>query len=142
MTVNIGPVTIYADGTATWTGDTPAYIGSQPVWTPPRAPDAPVQGSETPNLIKVRFNDGYTQRRPNGLNHLGKELSISFSNLYSSEKDDILQFLRARGGYQPFWWQQPNELMRRWVCDRWGDIQQGWDRWQITCTLTRDWTPV
>lgn len=142
ITTNGGTVTIAADGTATWSGATPAYIGDQPVWTPPRNPDAPAQGDEKPNLNIASFGDGYKRRAPKGLNHIDFQVAISFSNLYSSEKDAIVQFMRARGGVQPFWWQQPNELMRRWVCSRWAVEQQGFDRFRVTCQLERDWTPV
>ncbi|RVT96251.1 hypothetical protein EOD42_14155 [Rhodovarius crocodyli] len=141
MTVNIGPVTIYPDGTATWSGATPSYIGTQPVWQPPRSPDAPVEGDEAPELVKHRFNDGYVMRSPKGLNHVTMNVNLSFSNIYAAEKDAILGFLRGRGGYQPFWWQQPNELMRRWICERWAGRQLGPDRWQVTAALTRDWSP-
>jgi phage-related protein len=142
MTVITGTVTIAADGTATWSGGTPTSIGGQPVWAPPRDPDAPVQGSEQPNLIKASFNDGYVQVAPRGINHIGLTLSMSFSNLTGSQKDEILQFLRARGGHQPFWWRQPGELMRRFRCEQWAGIQQGYDRWQVTCQLIRAWNPT
>lgn len=142
ITTNSGTVTIAADGTATWSGDQPSAIGGQPVWTPPRHPDAPAQGDSKPNLRVAKFGDGYTARRPAGLNHIEATRSISFSNIYTTEKDAIVQFLRARGGWQPFWWQQPGEPMRRWVCGRWAEEQQGWDRWRVTCQLELDFTPV
>lgn len=142
MTVTIDNVTIHGDGTATWSGSLPSIIGTQPVWVPPLAPDAPVSGSERPDLIRHQFADGYTRRAPKGLNHMALQLSITFSNIYAAEKDEILQFLRARGGYQPFWWQQPNEALRRWVAPEWSLEQQGFDRWRVSVRLERDWAPA
>lgn len=142
ITTNSGAVTISADGTATWSGGTPTAIGGQPVWAPPRAPDAPAQGDNKASLHIARFGDGYARRAPKGLNHIDKQKNISFSNLYTSEAAAILQFLEARGGFQPFWWQMPNDAMRRWVCTRWADEVQGADRWRVTCQLERDYSPV
>lgn len=142
ITTNSGAVTIAADGTATWSGATPSFIGGQPVWTPPRPPDAPVQGNSKPNINTARFGDGYKRRSPQGLNHIDRTKAISFSNIHAAEKDALLQFLDARKGTEPFWWQQPNELMRRWVATNWADEQQGFDRWRVTVQLERDWTPV
>lgn len=141
MSLTIGNVTIAPDGTATWTGNPPTFIGSQPVWYPPRAPDAPVQGQNQPSLNKFAFNDGYTQVRPKGMNHIARSRSISFSNVTAVTKDEIMAFLNARGGFEPFWWQQPEDLMRRWRCEQWGDLQQGFNRWQVSASLVLDWTP-
>lgn len=142
ITVNSGTVTISGDGTATWSGATPSAIGGQPVWTPPRSPDAPAEGSETPQVNVARFGDGYRQRAAKGLNHIDMTLTVTFSNLYAVDKDAILQFVRARRGVEPFWWQQPDELMRRWVATRWQLTQQGWDRWAVSVQMERDWSPV
>jgi phage-related protein len=141
VSTNGGLVTISGDGVATWTGNTPITIGGQPVWTPPVAPDPPVMMDETPAANRFSFGDGYSQDAPRGLNSIPSKVTISFSNLYTSDKDAILQFLRARKGVEPFWWQQPNEQMRRWVSPSWNVEQQGWDRWRVTARIERSVKP-
>ena len=141
-TTNGGTVTIAPDGSATWSGAAPSFIGGQPVWAPPRNPDAPVQGSERAQLNVAAFGDGYKQRRPKGLNHIEMAAAIAFSNINPAEKELIVGFLRARGGFEPFWWQQPGDACRRWVAPTWGAEQVGFNRWRVTVQMERDHTPV
>lgn len=140
MAVTVGNITIAGDGTATWTGAAPSFIGTQPVFYPPVAPDAPVTSEERPDVIKHQFGDGYIRRAPRGLNHVQMQLSLTWSNLYAADKDLLVQFFRARKGVEPFWYTQPNEACRRFVCEAWGTEQQGWDRWRVSARFVRDWS--
>jgi phage-related protein len=53
---------------------------------------------EQPIVKRVRFGDGYEQRLSYGLNTQPKKWSLQFSNRTDTERDNILTFLRARGG--------------------------------------------
>jgi phage-related protein len=66
--------------------------------------------SEGRNRV-VEFGDGYTQRTPLGLNALVRNLEISFDNLTTTERNEIMAFLafiQAGGDAIALY---PNELL-------------------------------
>lgn len=140
-TVNSGAVTIAADGTATFTGNAPALIGDQPVWYPPVAPEAPLDAAERPNIRRVTFGDGYEQRSPKGMNHVVRTASLTFGNLRPGTRDQVLAFLRERGGYKPFWYQIPGDGLRRWIAPEWGTVIKTFEFHNVTVRLERAWDP-
>jgi phage-related protein len=65
-------------------------------------PDYTAQARVEPRVSKVEFGDGYAQRMGRGLNTMLETLSLTFSCRTDGETEDILAFLKDRGGIGPF----------------------------------------
>jgi len=76
------------------------------------------QNSE-PQIQKVQFGDGYEQRLRFGLNTNPKQWDLIFQHRTDTERDDILAFLDARGGWEAFDWTPPHGDAGRFVCEQW-----------------------
>jgi phage-related protein len=83
---------------------------------------------EQPIVKSVRFGDGYEQRLAYGLNTQPKKWSLQFANRNDTERDNILTFLRARGGTESFDWTDPNGYAAKWLC-------RGWNTSQVSCNF-------
>lgn len=67
-------------------------------------------------VLENRFGDGYTQRAADGLNSNRDTWSATWTNLKDSEAKLIFDFLRAREGYQPFYYQAPGDgVFKQWT---------------------------
>jgi phage-related protein len=65
----------------------------------------------------ARFGDGYEQRVADGINTVSKTVSLTCSVLTTAEKNTLLDFLTARGGWDSFYYTLPSEASPRlWVC--------------------------
>lgn len=80
---------------------------SIPEFYPPMTPSIGVTRKPELNLLKANFGDGYTQTAANGLNHIREVLNLRWDVLTKGEADEIEDFLRERGGYQPFYYSLP-----------------------------------
>lgn len=67
--------------------------------------------TEQPRVTATRFGDGYEQRSADGLNNLAQVWDLNFEQVDPAVADDILAFLRARGGVEAFDWTP------RWATD-------------------------
>lgn len=70
------------------------------------------QLSERPKLRKTQFGDGYSQRQADGINALAQAWQIRHAEIDDAAADEIIAFLRARGGveafeYTPLWHSAP-----------------------------------
>lgn len=74
-----------------------------------------------PRLLKAEFGEGYTQTAQDGINHLDRDLSLRWEALTPAQADEINDFLSARGGSEPFWYQPRNGVLMRWTCEEWDD---------------------
>jgi phage-related protein len=75
----------------------------------PGPADDNYQWQEAPRIRTAKFGDGYEQRTADGLNTRPRTLTLDWPNLGLSDKDTLLNFLRARNGIQAFWWLPPGE---------------------------------
>lgn len=75
--------------------------------------------SSQPRIRKTQFGDGYEQRIQFGLNANPKEWSLTFANRTDTERDQILSFFDARGGYESFDWTPPRGTAGKYVCEQW-----------------------
>jgi phage-related protein len=98
---------------------------------PPIPPSPGTSDKTTAKLREVEYGDGYTQSSPDGLNHLRKELSLTWEKLLPEQAKYITDFLAARGGYEPFQYAPSNSpVTYNWTCKEWTDdrIEQGFRR--------------
>lgn len=82
-------------------------------------PDFNASESQRPNVRTVRFGDGYEQRLAFGLNTQPSEWQLTFANRTDTERDDITNFLEARGAVESFDWTPPYGSAAKWVCSEW-----------------------
>lgn len=88
-------------------------------WTPSKGFNKKTE----PDLIIVKFGDGYSQRTPAGINALPSEWSLSFNNRSLVDADNIITFLEAREGSEPFTWTPTGEASSVSVyCDEWSTM--------------------
>lgn len=62
----------------------------------------------TPNIKKVQYGDGYTQRSRDGINNILLPFTITFDRRDDDETRAILHFLYSRGGAESFVWIPPS----------------------------------
>jgi len=96
---------------------------------------------EQPQIRTVQFGDGYEQRLAYGLNTQPKAWSLQFNNRDDAERDNILAFLRARGGVESFDWTDPNSYAGKWVCSEWRTSQVSCNFNNITVTFRQVFEP-
>ncbi|MGF6958007.1 phage tail protein [Paraburkholderia youngii] len=73
-----------------------------------------------PRVLSAAFGDGYTQRRPNGINTQDKVWSIEMRNQSAQVAADVLAFLEARNGVDVFIWTPPRTTTPQDViCPKW-----------------------
>lgn len=97
--------------------------------------------SEKPNIRTVKFGDGYEQRLAYNLNYQPKEWSLQFAMRTNTERDNILSFLRARGGVESFDWTDPNGYAGKWVCEAWTVSQESYNFNNIDATFRQVFEP-
>jgi phage-related protein len=90
-----------------------------------------------PNILKAPFGDGYEQRAAAGLNNVRDVYDCRIS-LETSETNTLIEFFRARGGYQAIEWTPPGETTeRKFVCEKWKKIYSG-PTWQTIAFTMRE----
>lgn len=83
-------------------------------------PSPGTQRTFKPRLFEAEFGDGYSLSAPNGMNHIPLQISLRWDALTLSQANFILAFLKARGGFVPFYWtMQGEQEPRKWVCKEW-----------------------
>jgi phage-related protein len=84
------------------------------------APDYASPASVKPEIATANFGDGYSQRVPQGINWIGEEWDLTFSARTPSERDALLAFFVAQGGYLAFNWTSPSGTTGKFVATNWG----------------------
>lgn len=84
-------------------------------WTP----SFPATEVSKPRVRRFQAGDGYEQRIRFGLNTDPKEWDLTFDQRRDTERDQIANFLNARGAYESFTWTTPRGVTGQFVCDEW-----------------------
>lgn len=80
-------------------------------------PDFGMEPTPVANVDEVQFGDGYTQRKPAGINYKRTDWSVNWTVLEQDEYDTLYAFLYARLRLTPFWWTPPWESQpKRYIC--------------------------
>ena len=73
-----------------------------------------------PNIRIAQFGSGYSQRSTFGINQNLKTYSLQFTNITTTESEEIKTFLDNRAGVESFSYQIPNEsVTRKFICRDW-----------------------
>lgn len=112
-------------------------------FTPPRAPDVGTQDAPKLSLLKADFGDGYSQITASGLNHIRRNLSLSWEYLTPTAAKTITDFLTAQGGYKPFYYTPSNETTAvKWTCEEWRDERLKGGMRKVTATFVQSFNLV
>lgn len=99
-----------------------------PDWEPENTPQA--------NVDVTKLGDGYELRRPNGINYIRDQISLSWSTLFKHEYDELRPFLRDRLKLTPFLWTAPGRSKpQKWVCEELSDMQRNGILYGISATF-------
>lgn len=77
------------------------------------SPDTGVKRAQKPNLKIAQFGDGYSQRAKFGLNQVAMELTLTYTNIVTAEKDILETFVDAHDSGQAFFYTLPDESEAR-----------------------------
>jgi phage-related protein len=89
-------------------------------FSPPFQPDWGVEHQQKPVTLKAQFGDGYSQRVADGQNNRAYSLTLTWTNLTTTERDSIINFFKARQGYQPFFYTYQDESSSNvYICSDW-----------------------
>lgn len=81
-------------------------------------PDADEDFSCKPLVEVTKFGDGYESRAAKGINSQPVSWNLSFTRS-ETEANLILAFIKARGGYDSFYWEDPFHVISVFVCREW-----------------------
>lgn len=81
-------------------------------------PDAGSTKDVEPLVTVTRYGDGYENRVRNGINHMPQKWSVRFTRA-TDVGNAIDAFLTARGGFESFFWTNPNRETGIYVCRKW-----------------------
>lgn len=88
-----------------------------------------------PLVRRVKLGDGYEHRIRFGLNTDLKEWQLNFDYRTDTERNQILDFLEARGGWDSFTWTDPHGTTGQYVCEEWTSELLACNKNTITATF-------
>jgi phage-related protein len=98
-------------------------------------------GTKSTPIVKIKkaeFGDGYTQRMPDGLNHIRQSTTLTWDSLLEADADTIVAFFEAHGGTTPFYYALRDGVTRKWTCETWSRTWQTPN--QVTATFVEDFS--
>lgn len=99
------------------------------VFNPPVPPLADSVNSPTVRLLEAQFGDGYSQRAPDGINHIQDVVTLNWNVLTDADARTINSFFQSHGGYKAFRWTAPGQITeKKWVCKKWTLKRQSKDQ--------------
>jgi len=105
--------------------------------------DVDPQGDENPRVNVVPLGDGYETRQVFGINNNLEKWSLKFTLIDKTEYDEIIAFLRARGGLESFDWTPPDSVTAiKVVCRSWSKSRQKANRYTISTVFEQVAEPV
>jgi len=72
-----------------------------------------------PRVASFQAGDGYQHRIGFGLHRDAKQWQLVFENRSDSDRNDIIDFLEARGGVESFDWTPPFGDAGKYICSDW-----------------------
>ena len=70
-------------------------------------PDRNLRHTTKSRILKANYGDGYEQRTADGINNIGEEWDLQWTNRTLLESNKILRFLELRQGSEAFDWYPP-----------------------------------
>lgn len=89
-------------------------------FNPVIAPSPGTSDKTSVKKLQAEFGDGYSQAVPDGLNSIRREITVDWDMLTPTDAATIIDFFRARGGVEPFYWTPSDETTAlKWICESW-----------------------
>lgn len=108
-------------------------------FSPPCNPDVGSGKKTTARTLTAKLGDGYEQRGKDGLNTIGRSLSLKWTLLTESQAYALDNFFIEHEGYKAFLWKAPRDTVtRKWKCESWDNP---WDT-GTTDTFSATFTQV
>jgi phage-related protein len=73
----------------------------------------------TVKIKKAEFGDGYTQKMPDGLNHIRDGVTLTWDTLLPEQAKDMELFMKQKLGTIPFLYDVDEGEFVRWTCEIW-----------------------
>jgi phage-related protein len=84
-------------------------------------------------IIEAQFGDGYTQRAGDGINTVVDTWNLEWNCLDSTSYLEMVNFLKARGGYESFTFIPPGESSsKKFTCKEWSTSHPGNSKYILT----------
>ena len=106
-------------------------------FTPPRAPSPGTSTKTKIKLLKADFGDGYTQTAADGTNSIKESVTLTWEYCTPTEANAIIAFVRAQGGYTPFYFTVSDDPAGalRWTCEEWSQDRGDGGLQKVSLTL-------
>ncbi|MDY8111158.1 phage tail protein [Fulvimarina sp. 2208YS6-2-32] len=112
-----------------------------PTFTPPCNPSPGTTETHEPKVLRAEFGDGYTQATADGINHDRADLEATWEILTPDERDEMVTFFKARGGYAPFFYKFPwHAEALKWTVARWTETIVSGSYHRMTATFRQSFT--
>lgn len=105
-------------------------------WTPRIEP----LGTVTLRVLKAQFGDGYQQTAADGINNESQSWPLQFRGK-AAKITPIRDFLRARQGYQSFFWTPPLGVQGFYKCTSWTLKPMGAGIYELAATFEQVFQP-
>lgn len=103
-------------------------------------PDSRPTGKFSQRTKSARFGEGYEQVVADGINNESQSWPLTFTG--SKERvQEIIDFLRARKGYQSFYWTPPFGQQALFRCAEYDPAHMGGKQWTLSATFEQSFQP-
>jgi len=120
-----------AVSSAYWGGSTTAEGGERYefIWSPSYS----LTANQKPEVLTIKFGNGYEQRLKEGINNNLLSLDLKFESRSTAETVAIIHFLTDKEGYKSFWFNAPTPfgVAKKFVCRDWSTNQQFDDNYTV-----------
>jgi len=106
------------------------------MWAPNSHPAAKI----TQRTRSASFGDGYTQEVADGINAEVQSWPLTFTGS-KARTQEIIDFLRARKGYQSFYWTPPFGVRSLFKCKEYEPTDLGGGQWSLAVTFNQSFQP-
>lgn len=89
-------------------------------FSPPQNPSYGLSTDTQARIIEAKFGDGYSQRAGDGLNSVDEVVNVVWNQLTEVDAQTIVDFFKARAGFESFDWTPPKELTaKKYIVQAW-----------------------
>lgn len=117
-------------------------MSGEATFAPVKNPDFPVKDKRAPKTYSVPMGDGYIERVAMGINTSPAQLSLQWSNISETEKDDVIDFFAERYAVVAFLYTPPGfTAEKKWLATEWDSELTDADVWNVSATLQQVFDP-
>lgn len=100
------------------------------------SPDVNISSEHKPNIKVAQFGDGYSQRVGFGINSIKIEVQLVWTNINTTEKDTIINFIEDHSKGEAFEYTLPDEgTARKWYVKEWSKTYVKYGVYRVSASL-------